>query len=314
VALGLVLPTISNIIGAKIYVFVPFFQDIDFFGDVPFIMIIIFIVLPHLITVGAALVMYRATAHFDNRLKYIPVICGYGGSAYCYMISNLAGEAAFGLIIIPYYSLYFFIGGYWLAWSVYVIKKAVNRKREKRQQSAEEFKTEVENASRNEPQMSESGEPQTAWQAFLTVSLWIMLVCFGLFVALPSSLLHASIIVNSLAQGELFVDVVKMKDILFFQFPVVILITGIVMMLHRRLKIPVQRHDKFVKSYIVALGLVLPTISNIIGAKIYGFVPVFQDMGQDTESFWAIPLMTALAVKFYPKRGRFVKMGSLAHC
>ena len=160
-----------------------------------------------------------------------------------------------------------------------VVMKALHKERDKRQQSAKEFKTEIETAEH--PPVKEQKEPETAWQKFWTISLWIMIACFGLFVAIPSALLLASWVVDSLYHGKPFVG---MKDILFNQSPIVILITAILMMRYWRLKTPFHEHDKFVKPIIVLLGLVLPFISHISGARTLGFKPFFAN-----PEFWEIP-------------------------
>jgi len=153
-----------------------------------------------------------------------------------------------------------------------VVMKALHKEREKRQQSAKEFKTEVETAEHLPvtPQTHELSE--TTWQKVLTILFWVMLVCFGLFVALPSIFLLASDIVNTLFYGEPFV---KLKDILFNQFPIVLLITAIVMMRNWRLPHPVSSHDKRVVTIIVALGIAIPCITDTVAAMLYDFSSLF---------------------------------------
>ena len=167
-----------------------------------------------------------------------------------------------------------------------VVMKALHKEREKRQQSAKEFKVEVETASL-EPVPPQTQEPaETKWQKTWTISLWVMLVCFGLFLALPSLFLLVSQIVDTLYYGQPFV---KMADILFNQFPIVLFITAMIMMFHRRLNISVHRHEKWVKIIIVVLGLVLPYIAHGIGATIYGFKPFLLDA-----KYWNIPFIVGI--------------------
>ena len=84
-----------------------------------------FSLLPTSIAIAPALVVYRASMRFGNRLKYLPVLCGYCGMTYLYCYHRWAipsdPQKAIGLLFMPIYSFYFFIGGYWVAWGIHVV-------------------------------------------------------------------------------------------------------------------------------------------------------------------------------------------------
>ena len=93
-ALGLVLPYIAGGIGAAFSGHKLWFDGSNI-GSVFFLTL-----LPHSIAIGSALVMYRASMRFGDRLKYLPVICGYIGWAYFYLGFNIAGDAQAGIALL----------------------------------------------------------------------------------------------------------------------------------------------------------------------------------------------------------------------
>jgi len=120
--LGLVLPYIASGIGTVMYGFKPLFV-IGIGG-------MFFLALPNLIAIGSALIMYRASMRFGNRLKYLPVICGYVGWSYFYLGFNVASSSTAGiaLLFFPIYSLYFFIIGYWVTLGIYVVRGLIGKR------------------------------------------------------------------------------------------------------------------------------------------------------------------------------------------
>jgi hypothetical protein len=121
-ALGFILPYISSGIGAALYGFKPLFV-VGIGG-------MFFLILPNLIAIGSALIMYRASMRFGNRLKYLPVVCGYVGWSYFYLGFNIAGSSTAGiaLLFFPIYSLYFFIIGYWVACGIHIVRGLIEKR------------------------------------------------------------------------------------------------------------------------------------------------------------------------------------------
>ena len=93
-ALGLVLPYIAGGIGAAFSGHKLWFDGSNI-GS-----IFLLTLLPHSIAIGTALVMYRASMRFGDRLKYLPIVSGYFGWAYFYLGFNIAGDAQAGIALL----------------------------------------------------------------------------------------------------------------------------------------------------------------------------------------------------------------------
>ena len=120
VILGLIIPYIAGGIGAAIYGIKPWFYGLT-------ITLVLLAALLNCVAVGTAWIMYYASRRFGSLLQYLPVICGYGSLAYMYL--GVACNAFVGLAVlfIVFYSVVFFIGGYWLAWGIHCISGILRR-------------------------------------------------------------------------------------------------------------------------------------------------------------------------------------------
>gem|GEM_PF-896779 len=111
---GLLIPYIANAIGGYVLGFKPcaWLPD-DAESILAFFVISSLLIIP----IIGALVCHFASRTFWGFLKYFPLITGYGFCAYYFSQIDMSSDAlaGVGLFLIPFCSLTYFIGGYFLA-------------------------------------------------------------------------------------------------------------------------------------------------------------------------------------------------------